>query len=156
MKRKTLVKIHIIATAIAALTIATFFISSLAAEINGSETRIRDVKRAILYALPVMLIAMPALGITGNKLAGKSQNPIVVAKRKRMKFVFLNGMGLITLACFLYYRSHYQTIDNTFLVARVAELALGMTNLIFIALNIKSGFQLSGRLKKKKPIRSSY
>jgi len=145
MKRKTLVKIHIIATAIAALTIATFFICSLAAEINGSETRIRDVKRAILYALPVMLIAMPALGITGNKLAGKSQNPIVLAKRKRMKFVFLNGMGLITLACFLYYYSHYQTIDNTFVVAQVAEFALGMTNLIFIALNIKSGFQLSGR-----------
>lgn len=108
MKRKTVVKIHIIATVIAALAIATFFIASLAAEINGNETFIREVKEVVLYSLPVMLIAMPVLGITGNKLAGKSQNQIVLAKRKRMRFVFVNGLGLIALACFLYYRSHYE------------------------------------------------
>jgi hypothetical protein len=155
MKRKTLVKIHTIATIIASLTIATFFVSSLAAEINGNETFIREVKEAILYSLPVMLTAMPVLGITGNKLAGKSQNPVVLAKRKRMKFVFANGLGLMALACFLYYRSHYQTIDSLFLVAQVAEFALGLTNLTLIGLNVKSGFQLSGRFKKHKPMQTS-
>jgi hypothetical protein len=149
MKRKTLVRVHIIATVIALLTIATFFISSLIAELNGNEGFIKEVKKTILFALPIMLIAMPALGVTGNKLSGKSQNPIVLAKRKRMRFVFINGIGLITLACFLYYRSHYQSIDTTFLVAQVAELVLGLTNLILIGMNIRSGFQLSGRLKRQ-------
>ena len=148
MKRKNLVRIHIIATIIAAITIASFFISSLAAEINGSETAIREVKEGILYSLPVLLIAMPALGATGNILAGKSQNPIVLAKKRRMKFVFVNGLTLISLACFLYYRSHYQTIDGVFLAAQIAEFVLGLTNLTLIGLNIKSGFQLSGRLKR--------
>ena len=152
MKRKTLVKIHVIATVIAIMTIATFFVSSLVAEINGSETFLRKVKAAILFSLPILLITMPALGVTGNKLAGKSQNPTVLAKRKRMRFVFVNGITLITLACFLYYRSHYQTIDSIFLVAQVAEFALGLTNLTLIGLNIKSGLQLSGRLKKHKPL----
>ncbi len=154
MKRKTLVKIHIVATVIATLTIATFFVSSLAAEINGNETFIREVKEAILYSLPAMLIAMPVLGITGKKLSGKSQNPIVLAKRQRMRFVFVNGLGLIALACFLYYRSQYQTIDSIFIVAQVAEFALGLTNLTLIGLNIKSGFQLSGRFKKRNPMRT--
>jgi hypothetical protein len=148
MKRKNLVRIHIIATIIAAITIASFFISSLAAEINGSETAIREVKEGILYSLPVLLIAMPALGATGNILAGKSQNPIVLAKKRRMRFVFVNGLTLISLACFLYYRSHYQTIDGVFLAAQIAEFVLGLTNLTLIGLNIKSGFQLSGRLKR--------
>jgi hypothetical protein len=91
---------------------------------------------------------MPALGATGNILAGKSQNPIVLAKKRRMRFVFVNGLTLISLACFLYYRSHYQTIDGVFLAAQIAEFVLGLTNLTLIGLNIKSGFQLSGRLKR--------
>ncbi|RYE23707.1 MAG: hypothetical protein EOP45_06605 [Sphingobacteriaceae bacterium] len=148
MKRKSLIGIHIIATVIAAITITSFFISSLAAEINGSEAAIRKVKEVILFFLPVLLVAMPALGVTGNILAGKSQNPIVLAKKRRMKIVFVNGLILITLACFLYYRSHYQTIDNIFLTAQLTEFALGLTNLTLIGLNVKSGFQLSGRLKR--------
>jgi len=148
MKRKNLVRIHVIATIIAAITIASFFISSLAAEINGSETAIREVKKVILFSLPVLLIAMPALGATGNMLAGKSQNPIVLAKKRKMKFVLINGLTLISLACFLYYRSHYQTIDGIFFAAQLTEFAFGLTNLTLIGLNIKSGFQLSGRLKR--------
>jgi len=148
MKRKNLVIIHITATIIAVITIASFFISSLAAENDGSKTAIREVKEVILFSLPVLLIAMPALGATGNMLAGKFQNPVVVAKKRRMKFVFVNGLTLISLACFLYYRSHYQTIDGIFLAAQLAEFALGLTNLVLIGLNIKSGLQLSGRLKR--------
>jgi hypothetical protein len=155
MKRKTLVRIHAIASAIAMMTIATFFVSSLVAEINGDVTFIKNVKEAILYSLPVLLVVMPLLGITGNKLAGKSRNPIVLTKRKRMRFVFVNGITLITLACFLYYRSHYQTIDDIFLTAQITEFALGLTNMALIGLNIRSGFRLSGRLKKHKPMERS-
>lgn len=148
MKRKTLVIIHVVATFIAAITIAAFFLSSLAAEINGSETAIRKVKETILFSLPVLLLAMPALGATGNILAGKSQHPLVVTKKKRMKVVFVNGLLLISLACFLYYRSHYHTMDGVFLAAQVTEFALGLTNLVLIGLNARSGLQLSGRAKR--------
>jgi hypothetical protein len=149
MKRKTVVKAHIIGAIIAVITIATFFTFSLIAEINGDEAFIKQVKKGILFSLPLLLVAMPMLNITGNKLAAKSQNPIVLAKRRRMKFVLVNGITLISLACFLYYRSHYQAIDGFFLTAQIAEFALGLTNLTLIGMNIKSGFQLSGRLKKR-------
>lgn len=68
----------------------------------------------ILYSLPLLLITMLTVGITGNKLAGKSKNRLVLTKQKRMKFILLNGVCLIGLACFLYYRSHYGTIDGIF------------------------------------------
>ena len=145
MKRRTLVKIHVIATVIAIMTIGSFFICSLVAEVNGDKTLIKNVKEVILFSLPLLLIAMPALRITGNVLAGKSQSPIILAKRKRMRFVLINGIALIALACFLYYRSHYKAIDNIFLAAQFAEFALGLTNLVLIGMNIKSGLRLSGR-----------
>lgn len=146
MKRKSLVRIHIAVTIVAALAISTFFTISLIAEISGDTTFIKQVKQFIVYALPVMIIVMPALNISGNKLVGNSQNTTVLVKRRRMKWVMINGIGLIFLAIFLYYRSHYQSIDGVFLAAQMAEFICGLTNLTLIALNAKSGFKLSGRI----------
>ncbi|MDL1913077.1 MAG: hypothetical protein FDW93_00910 [Bergeyella sp.] len=148
MKRKIIVRIHLIATIIAALTIATFFTLSLIAEIKGDKILIKGVKAFILCALPIMVLAMPTLKITGDQLAGKSKNLLVLAKVKRMKWVIVNGMGLMLLAVFLYYRSHYQSIDDIFFVAQIAEFGLGLTNLTIVILNARDGFQLSGILKE--------
>lgn len=95
MKRKKLVTVHLIATIVAVLAISTFFTISLIAEIKGNADFIRSAKAFILYALPVMILAMPTLKITGDKLEGKSKSPLVLAKIKRMKLVLMNGMILI-------------------------------------------------------------
>lgn len=149
MKRKKLVRLHILTTIVAALTISTFFAASLYAEISENVEIIKQVKLIIIKALPIMIIAMPTLNITGNKLVGKSQNPIVLLKKKRMKFVIINGIILFLLAIFLYYYSHYRTIDSIFFSAQIAEFIFGLTNLTLIGLNAKSGFQLSNRPKRK-------
>jgi hypothetical protein len=146
MKRSTLLKIHLIATAIAVITILTFFTSSLIAEIRGDESFIKSVKAFIIYALPVMIVSMPTLALTGNKLAGQSKNPLVLIKKRRMKLVMVNGMILISLAVFLYYRSHFQVIDNVFLGFQLAEFLFGLTNLTLIILNARNGKQLAGKL----------
>lgn len=148
MKRKNIVKAHFIATIAAGITIVTFFSLSLVAELRGDVQLIKNVKAFILYALPVMVVAMPMLKITGDKLAGKSTNPIILAKKKRMKLMIINGICLITLAVFLYYRSHFHTIDNVFFIAQLAEFVFGLGNLTLIFLNAKNGMQLSGKLKR--------
>ena len=150
MKRKSLVKIHVAATIVAAQTIVAFFTTSVIAEIKADPGFIREVKFFILCAMPIMIIAMPALNITGTKLAGKSQNKIILVKKKRMKLMMLNGIGLMSLAIFLFYRSHYGNIDGVFLGAQIVEFILGLTNLTLIGLNARSGFELSGRLKRVK------
>ena len=149
MKHKTLVGIHIAATLIAILTIGVFFISSLIAELRGDLNLIKTVKRSILYALPILIIAMSTLAISGNKLAEGSGNLMVRKKKHRMKFVMINGMILISLAFFLDYRSHYKTADNAFLITQVFEFVFGLANLSLIGLNARTGLILSGRLRPK-------
>lgn len=148
MKRKIIVKAHFIATIVIGLTIVTFFSLSLIAEIKGDIQFIKSVKTFILYALPVMIIAMPMLKITGDILAGRSSNATVLTKKRRMKLMNINGVCLVSLAVFLYYRSHYHTIDLPFLVAQIAEFVFGLGNLTLIALNARSGLRLSGKRKK--------
>lgn len=148
MKRKNLLIVHIVASVIAALTIGTFFTISLRAEIIADDPLIKSVKTGILYALPILLLVMPSLAITGKKLSGSSKHPIILEKQKRMNMIMINGMILISLVIFLYYRANYVAIDTTFFYFQIAELLFGLSNLTLIGLNIKSGLQLSGRLKK--------
>ncbi len=75
MNRKVLLRLHLFATVIAVLTISCFFSFSLIAEILGETNFIRQVKSGILYGLPLLVMAMPVLGLTGTQLAGASQNP---------------------------------------------------------------------------------
>lgn len=147
MKRNQLLLLHIIATALAVITIGSFFTLSLRAEIIADEALIKATKTGILYALPILLIVMPTLAITGKKLAGKSKSPIVLMKSKRMNLIMVNGILLVSLVIFLYYRSNFESIDTVFFYAQIAELFFGLSNLTLIGLNIKSGLQLSGKLR---------
>ena len=88
------------------------------------------------------------LAITGKKLAGNSKSPIVATKMKRMKFVTLNGVVLISLAIYLYFRAMNNNIDSTFLCVQIIELLFGAINLTLLGLNIKAGMKLSGRIKR--------
>ena len=148
MKRNQILLIHIIATIVAMITISTFFIVSLRAEIIADEALIKATKTAILYGLPILLIVMPTLAISGKKLAGKSKSLLVLKKLKRMNWIMVNGILLISLAIYLYYRATYIAIDPIFLFAQITEFIFGIANLTLISLNVKSGLQLSGKMKK--------
>ncbi|WP_116127300.1 hypothetical protein [Lewinella sp. IMCC34183] len=145
MTRKAILRSHIAATAVALLTIGSFFTLSLLAELIGDHAFIRQVKTGILYGVPVLLIAMPTLGVTGSKLAGKSTHPLVLTKMRRMKVVAFNGCILIGLAIYLYFRAVHYSIDGTFLFFQVLELLFGATNLTLIVLNARAGMKLSGQ-----------
>lgn len=145
MKRNSILKFHLLATLIAIITISTFFISSLIAEIRGDVEFIKTVKTTIFYCLPIQLIVMPTLGITGKKLAGNSKSKVIIQKLKRSKQVMLNGILLLLLATFLFYWSNYQKVDSLFLVIQLIEFFLGLFNLTLIILNVKAGMKLSGK-----------
>lgn len=148
MKRIKIVRIHIFATIIAMLTISSFFSFSLIAELMGDHLFIQRVKTVILYALPILIISMPMLAVSGKKLAGNSKNPLITKKMKRMKFIAFNGFILISLAIYLYYHTNYKVIDNTFLYFQIAELLFGAINLSLMGMNVKDGLKLSGRNKR--------
>lgn len=150
MKRNIRTSIHKIAAASAMLMIILFFTSSFIAELTANEVFIIRVKTGIFYTLPLMLIVMPVLGLSGNQLAAKSRHPLVQQKTKRMKWIAFNGMLLVTLAVLLYLRAKSGRIDNIFQLLQLTELLVGGTNLVLMSLMVRDGKRLSGSKKKMK------
>ena len=149
MKRKLIVKIHLISTVIAGLTISSFFTATIISEVINDTLLIMSVKEKILYGLPILLVSMPSVGISGLKLTGRSKSPVHIAKLKRMKVIAFNGVLLILLAIYLYNNSRDGVFGRFFWVAQTLELMLGATNLFLITKNIKAGFILKGRYRKR-------
>lgn len=153
-KRNVTIPIHASAGILSWLLILSFFTTSLVAEITGKAVLILQVKTYIFYALPIIILLMPMAGISGTKLGGKSRNSIVLAKKRRMKFIGGNGLVLISLATLLYFRAQAGKIDVTFHALQVAEFLFGATNIVLMGWMIRDGLFLSGRLKKKRKVLS--
>ncbi|RYH01717.1 hypothetical protein EU805_13790 [Salipiger sp. IMCC34102] len=146
MSRTTLVALHGVASAAALLTIATFWVSALTAELVLSSAGVVAVRTAILYALPVLVIAMIVTGASGARLAGRSKAPVVRAKRRRMALVAGNGMlVLVPSVIFLWWRAQAGLLDATFGLVQIIELAAGAVNIVLLALNMKAGLAMRAR-----------
>lgn len=149
MKRSQIVTIHVVASLLALLTVFTFFTSTVIIEITSSVEQIAGLKERIFFALPLMLLTMPVVGLSGKKLAGRSKSPIVNRKMKRMKLVAINGMLLIILATLLYVLSRDLQLGTTFYLLQGLELLLGGVNISLMILSVRDGMLLSGRLKRR-------
>ena len=146
MSRNTLVALHGAASAAALLTIATFWISALTAEIVLSSACVVTVRTAILYALPVLVIAMIVTGASGARLAGRSKAPVIRAKRRRMALVAANGLlVLVPSVVFLGWRAQAGLFDAAFAIVQVVELTAGAVNIVLLALNMKAGMAMRAR-----------
>ncbi|SOD97700.1 hypothetical protein [Spirosoma fluviale] len=145
MNRRSLSQVHAAAGLIAWCLIASFFIGSLISELSGNPTWIVVVKRTIFYSMWAMVLLVPVAALTGRKLAGKSCNVVVVRKRKRMRWIAPNGLLLLTLGSYLYYKASQGQFDPFFRSAQLVELALGLTNLVLLGLMIRDGYRLKRR-----------
>ena len=126
-------KIHATAAVTAFLLIALFWISTVISEIFLSHQAVLTVKTVIVFAVFLLIVAMATTGATGFKMAGKSQNPTIVAKRRRMPMIAANGL-LILLPCafFLYSKALSGQFDGVFYAIQVVELVAGATNLFLM------------------------
>lgn len=61
MKRSQIVTIHAGASALALLTMLTFFSSTIIVELIGSAEQVAELKEYIFFALPLLLLTMPTL-----------------------------------------------------------------------------------------------
>ena len=126
-------QIHATAAVTAFLLIALFWISTVISEIFLSHQAVLMVKTVIVFAVFLLIAAMAITGATGFKMAGKSQNTAIVAKRRRMPMIAANGL-LILLPCafFLYFKAVAGQFDSVFYTIQVVELVAGATNLFLM------------------------
>ena len=93
--------------------------------------------------------AMAAAGATGFCMAGRSAEPHVVRKRRRMPFIALNGLlVLVPCAVFLHARAAAAEFGEAFELVQGIELLAGAMNLTLMGLNMRDGFALTGRIAK--------
>ncbi|MEY8837613.1 hypothetical protein AB9K41_01095, partial [Cribrihabitans sp. XS_ASV171] len=84
--------LHAAAGALALLTISTFWVSTVLAQLLGTHATITTVKTAILYGLAVLVPAMATVGATGTGLARGWRGTKITAKQRRMKIIAANGL----------------------------------------------------------------
>ncbi|MGX5024795.1 hypothetical protein ACWKXN_19655 [Enterobacter sp. UPMP2060] len=140
MKRR----IHAAASLLSALFLATFWTSTLVAELFLSASTVAEVKQFIAYALMGFVPLMLLTAGTGFSMGGRVNHPLLNLKRRRMPFIGLNGLFiLVPSALFLSVRAQAGLFDGLFYSIQAIELIAGFLNLILIGLNIRDGFKLS-------------
>lgn len=140
-------RIHPIAGALAFLTIATFWTSTVLSELFGSQALITTVKNAIPWGFLILIPAIAAAGGSGIGLAKGGRAGLVGTKLKRMPFIGANGLlVLIPSAFYLMSKANAGDFDNGFYTVQGLELLAGATNLALLGLNMRDGLRLSGKL----------
>ncbi|MBB6510895.1 hypothetical protein F4695_004287 [Rhizobium soli] len=143
-------RIHPIAGAVAILTIATFWLSTAFSELSGSDSAVVAVKTAIPWGFLLLLPALVATGGSGFSLAKGRSGGLIGAKLNRMAFIAANGLlVLIPSALFLASKAKAGEFDVLFYTVQALELIAGAVNLTLLGLNMRDGFKMTGRFKRR-------
>ena len=141
--------IHPIAGAVAMLTIATFWVSTVISELSGSATWVIAVKTAIPWGFFLLIPALATTGGSGLGLADGARGGLVATKLRRMRFIAGNGLLiLIPCALFLASKARADEFDGAFYTVQALELVAGAINLALLGFNMRDGFRLTGRFAR--------
>lgn len=142
--------VHPAAGAVALLTIATFWLSTVISELSGSHALITSVKTAVPWGFLILIPALAAAGGTGVAMARGSRVGLIGAKFKRMPFIAGNGiLVLIPSALFLASKASAGEFDTSFYLVQALELVAGATNITLLGLNMRDGLKLKGWLRRR-------
>ena len=98
-------------------------------------------------------LCLAVTGATGFLLAGTRTGGLIDKKKKRMPFIVLNGLLiLLPSAIYLDHLAESGDFNMQFYLVQVLELLAGGVNLFLMSSNIRDGFKLSGRLRKRKAL----
>ncbi len=141
--------IHPMAGAVALLTIATFWLSTVISELFGSHALVTSVKTTIPGGFLLLIPALALAAGSGLSLAKGTRTGRVGAKARRMPFIAGNGvLILIPSALFLASKASAGEFDSHFYAVQALELIAGATNITLLSLNLRDGLALTGRLRR--------
>lgn len=146
---KALKIVHPAAGIVAMLTIAAFWLMTAVSELFGSAATVIAVKTAIPWALLLLIPALIATGGSGFVLSGGRKAGLVGAKMRRMPLIAGNGvLILVPAALFLAFKARTGAFDTAFYAVQALELLAGAANLALLALNMRDGLRMTGRLRR--------
>lgn len=142
--------IHPVAGTLALLTIATFWLSTVLAELFASQAAVTAVKTAIPWGFLVLVPALAATGGSGFVLAKGRRGGVLGAKIKRMPLIAANGLVvLIPAALFLAFKARAAEFDTVFYAVQALELVAGAANITLLGCNLRDGLRMKGRFRRQ-------
>lgn len=140
---------HPVAGALALATILTFWVSTALSELFASLATVTTVKTLIPWGFLILVPALAIAGASGFRLGGPWRGAVVARKKKRMPIIAANGiLVLIPSALYLSGKASAGTFDTGFYIVQSLELVAGAANIILLALNMRDGLRLSGKLHR--------
>lgn len=139
-------KLHAAAGGVALLTVACFWISTVAAELTGNAETIAAAKATILAGMVVLIPAMMIAAASGFSLGKGWKSPVVQHKKRRMRIIAANGLlVLLPSAYVLAGWAEAGRFDTAFVVVQALELVAGTINIALLSLNMRDGLALRRR-----------
>lgn len=149
-------KLHAMLGALALSCIAAFWASTIFCELFLDEAIVVAVKNAILSAMWILIPAMAAAGASGFALARRRKGRLVDAKMRRMRVVAANGLLVLLPSAFaLAAMANAGRFDSVFYAVQTVELVAGAVNLGLLAMNMRDGLRITGRLALRRPAAAS-
>lgn len=140
---------HAFAGAVAMLTIASFWTSTLVSEVFMNQAAVAAVKQWIVYGLFLLVPFMAATGGSGFVLSKARSGSLLHRKKRRMAVIGANGLLLmIPAAIFLNSKAAAGEFDALFYAAQIVELVVGAIQLTLMGMNFRDGLRLAGKLAK--------
>ena len=140
--------VHPVAGTFAFLMILAFWTSTVGSELLGSLDTVAVVKQAIPWGFLILVPALAVTGASGFRMAAGASEPRIAAKKRRMPVIAANGLLiLIPAALYLAMLASRGRFGGLFYAVQAVELAAGAVNLTLLALNIRDGLRLAGRLR---------
>ncbi|UWU75586.1 hypothetical protein N2603_37195 [Bradyrhizobium huanghuaihaiense] len=141
--------IHPVAGALPVATIGTFWLSTVLSELFASHATVAAVKGTIPWGFLLLIPALATTGGIGISMAKGRRAGLIGTKFKRMPFIAGNDiLILIPSALFLASKAQAAEFDVTFYAVQVLELVAGATNITLLALNMRDGLKMRGRLRR--------
>jgi hypothetical protein len=148
--RKPAAFVHGIAGVTAFAIISAFMLVSIASELSGDHHAIAAAKSAIRWGLLVLVPVLAATGGSGYRLSGGNSKGLAGVKLARMRLVAANGIAILVPAVlFLAWKAERGEFDIWFAAVQAVEYLAGAANLVLMGLNMRDGFRLSGRFRRR-------
>jgi hypothetical protein len=145
-------KFHAIFGSIAMLCIATFWLSTIVSEFFMDQASVTAVKNAVFSGMWLLIPSMAATGGSGFSLAKGRSGRLVSVKGQRMKLVAANGLLVLLPSAFVLASwANAGRFDGFFYALQAVELLAGAVNFSLLAMNMRDGLKLNGRLTPKRP-----
>lgn len=140
--------LHPVAGIVAMITIAVFWLATALSEFFASQAVVIAVKTAIPWGFLLLIPALTAAGGSGFALSRGRRTGLAGVKIRRMPLIAANGMVvLVPAAFFLAFKAEAGQFDTAFYGVQALELVAGAVNITLLALNMRDGLRMKGRLR---------